>query len=190
MEVRHQSSWKTSLLSLSVGQQWTSWGLKSFKSCPWRGGTILQVGGGFWLSEAGKRDGKVRRERWFGERKAPKNAQVLLAPLLYPTITQRPLDHLWDVLVRTEIPQVLLWLDPKSRKSGRGQYKDVPCFCCLRSVFKSGAPVNPNVCNCHCRSLTLAAPPPPTKHLCLAPSIVVSPPPSNPSFPWSSKSSS
>lgn len=71
------------------------------------------------MSEAGKRDGKVRRERWFGERKAP-TAQVLLAPLLYPTITQRPLDHLWDVLVRTEIPQVLLWLDPKSGKSGVG----------------------------------------------------------------------
>lgn len=29
-------------------------------------------------------------------------AQILLAPLLYPTITQRPLDHLWDLLGRTE----------------------------------------------------------------------------------------
>lgn len=59
------------------------------------------------------------RDEGLEKRKAP-IVQVLLAPLLYPTITQRPLDHLWVVLVRTEIPQVLLWLDPKSRKSDVG----------------------------------------------------------------------
>lgn len=140
------------------------------------------LGGGAFLIEWGWEERWKREEGetkvW--KRKAP-IAQVLLAALLYPTITQRALDHLWEVLVRTQIPQVLLWLDPKSRKSGVGvngwgKYKDVPCFCCLGSFFKSGATVNPNVYNCHCRSLTLADPPPPTKHLCLAPSIVVPPP--------------
>lgn len=46
----------------------------------------------------------------FGERKAP-TAQILLAALLYSTITQKPLDHIWDVLVRAQEDTVMLVCD-------------------------------------------------------------------------------
>lgn len=57
--------------------------------------------GDFWMSAGWAERGREARrsERWgVGERKAP-TAQILLAALLYSTITQKPLDHIWDVLV-------------------------------------------------------------------------------------------
>lgn len=55
-----------------------------------------------------EREREARRSERLGvgERKAP-TAQILLAALLYSTITQKPLDHIWDVLVRAQEDTVM-----------------------------------------------------------------------------------